>query len=103
MPLEFSDPPLIRRRGPGHFYHAYGTFLDALVANPGRWASLPLAEITGASRYKKQVTILNAAKNRRIRIQTTVQQERLYARTMTEQLPEGRDPESDLAPGVDLV
>jgi hypothetical protein len=61
-------------------------FFDLLRANPGTWCSLALDAITGANSYKKHLTSLTLAAHRHLKVQITVQQGRLYARAVSEQV-----------------
>jgi hypothetical protein len=80
MPLEVAPPPKV----PLHFQGRvrYNEFMDALVAGPGTWVSLPLDEVAGADHKTKGSAIHTAAKNRGFKVQTTIQGGRIYARRL---------------------
>jgi len=71
----------VDRQVPGFVtWGRYDNLFSALLARPGEWCSLPLVEIAGESPARKQISILNNASLRGIKIKTTVQEGRLYAR-----------------------
>ena len=79
MPIESTAPPVdrpLRRTSP----RSYREFLERVREAGGDWVSLPVEEITGATPAAKQVAILRGSSVRRLRVQTTIQQGRLYAR-----------------------
>jgi hypothetical protein len=56
--------------------------MDAIREAAGVWVRLPIEEVTGASNARKQTTIHTAAAGRGIRVTTTIQEGRLFARLM---------------------
>jgi hypothetical protein len=80
MPIELSAPPVDRpvRAVP----RSYTNFLTAVRDANGAWVSIPLADISGAKPATKQVVILRGAAVRGFKVQTTVQEGRLYARSI---------------------
>jgi hypothetical protein len=77
MPVERKDPPVDRPARPAR--NSYADFFAAMLATPTEWCSLPLEEIAGATPTRKQTTVLTGATKRGLKVQTTVQQGRLYA------------------------
>lgn len=76
-----QDPPVIkRRRICGENNRSYAALMDAVRDAAGQWLAVPLSEITGGTKVKKQVNILQAARIRRMRVQTSVQGESVYVR-----------------------
>jgi len=75
MPIETTPPPASRavRRN-------YDALFEALTASPGEWASLPLDEVGGETMRDKQGALHVGARCRGRKVQTTVQQGRIYAR-----------------------
>jgi hypothetical protein len=78
MPIEATAPPVDRpiRTAP----RSYSQFLDRVREAQGEWLSLPIEEISGAKPATKQVAILRGAAVRGFKVQTTIQEGRLYAR-----------------------
>jgi hypothetical protein len=74
MQIEVHAPPGGPRR-------SYLKFLDRVRVEGGNWVSVPLDEVSGETVKTKQSVVLNAAKNRGLRVQTTVQKERIYVRS----------------------
>jgi hypothetical protein len=75
MQIEVHAPPGILRR-------SYADFLTRIREENGAWVSVPLEEVAGHSTKAKQSVIISAAKNHGLKIQTTVQQGRIYVRYM---------------------
>jgi hypothetical protein len=75
MPIEF-DPPAIAR----HPNRSWTTFMTELLAAAGGWVSLPVSEVTGETKKAKQGLAHQAARIRGLRVQTTIQDGRLYSR-----------------------
>jgi hypothetical protein len=73
MQIEVHAPPGILRR-------SYVDFLARIREEDGRWVSVPLDEVAGETTKAKQSVIISAAKNHKLKIQTTVQQGRIYVR-----------------------
>jgi hypothetical protein len=73
MQIEVHAPPGILRR-------SYAEFLTRIRAEEGKWVSIPLTEVAGESVKAKQSVILSSAKNHGLKVQTTVQQGRIYVR-----------------------
>lgn len=86
MPVSVAPPPRIRFRS-----SSYDSLFHALIADPGGWASLPLDEVGGRENREKQANLLAQAKRRGVRIQTSCQGGRIYARITN--LPVRRYPE----------
>jgi hypothetical protein len=82
MPIETNAPPMDRRPTRPVGGGKYQSFMDAIRAAGSAWVSLPLEEVTGASNARKQTTIHTAAAGRGIRVATTIQEGRLFARLM---------------------
>jgi hypothetical protein len=77
MPAQIGPPPRVNTRR-----HKYEPFLKLLTQNPTEWVSLPLDEIGGDTKTRKQNTILCSGRNVGLRLTTTIQGERLYARVV---------------------
>jgi hypothetical protein len=75
LPIEVVDPPKVHQ-----IRHTYTPFLDRVREEAGKWVSIPLDEIGGSKASIKQTTVLTCAKSRGFRVQTTVQNGRIYAR-----------------------
>jgi hypothetical protein len=75
MPAEIGPPPR-----DSHPRHKYRRFFDLLTANPDKWVSLALDEVGGSTNQKKQSNITGSAKQFGFRVQTTIQDARLYVR-----------------------
>jgi hypothetical protein len=73
MQIEVHEPPTILRR-------SYSDFLTRIRDENGKWVSVPLTDVSGDSIKTKQSVILSSAKNFVMRVQTTVQQGRIYVR-----------------------
>jgi hypothetical protein len=73
MQIEVRAPPTILRR-------SYADFMARIREEDGRWVSVPLDEVGGQTTKAKQSVIISAAKNHKLKIQTTVQQGRIYVR-----------------------
>jgi hypothetical protein len=73
MQIEVHPPPGILRR-------SYADFLTRIREENGGWVSVPLNEVAGESNKAKQCVIISAAKNHGLKIQTTIQQGRIYVR-----------------------
>jgi hypothetical protein len=86
MPVSVAPPPRIRFRS-----SSYDSLFHALIADPGGWASLPLDEVAGRKNREKQANLLTQGKRRGVRIQTSCQDGRIYARIIT--APQRRYPE----------
>ena len=76
MPLNLDQPKFERARRK----REYAELFAALEATPGRWASLALDDIAGPTTAAKQSAIWSLGRQRGFRVQTTVQDGRLYAR-----------------------
>lgn len=79
MPAELGPPPRVSQRR-----HKYKEFFRLLITNPGQWASLPLDEVGGATPNAKQTNLWSCAKQFGMRIQTTVQEGKVFARVIRE-------------------
>lgn len=75
MPIELAPPPTGRT-----FRRNYDALFATLTAAPGEWASLPLDEVGGETMRDKQGALHVAARCRSRKVQTTIQQGRIYAR-----------------------
>jgi hypothetical protein len=75
MQIEVHAPPGILRR-------SYADFLARIREENGEWVSVPLDEVAGQTNKAKQSVIISAAKNHKLKIQTTIQQGRIYVRYM---------------------
>jgi hypothetical protein len=75
MQIEVHAPPGVLRR-------SYADFLARIREENREWVSVPLDEVAGQSTKAKQSVIISAAKNHGLKIQTTVQQGRIYVRYM---------------------
>lgn len=76
MPIEFTPPPAGRS-----IRRTYDALFEILTTLPsGEWASLPLDEVGGPTNRHKQSTLHVAAVCRGRKVQTTIQQGRIYAR-----------------------
>jgi hypothetical protein len=73
MQIEVHAPPGALRR-------SYLEFLERVRVEGGNWVSVPLDDVSGDSIKTKQSVILSAAKNKGLRVQTTVQKGRIYVR-----------------------
>jgi hypothetical protein len=73
MKIEVHAPPAILRR-------SYTEFLSRIREEAGGWVSVALTDVAGDSIKTKQSVILSAAKNFGMKVQTTVQQGRIYVR-----------------------
>lgn len=62
MDLEFHDAPPPAKRGPGASMHK--PFLDALKANPGKWAKCPERAKVGHVKHWKTKGFDAVARNR---------------------------------------
>jgi hypothetical protein len=80
MPIETTAPPFTRANNGSRLKGKYADFFDRIRELKGGWVSLPLDEITGATPTLKQIRIHAAAASRGIRLNTTIQEGRLYAR-----------------------
>jgi hypothetical protein len=84
MYFEEAEPPIIRRRversAPNRSYHALFT---ALAASPGTWLAVNPDHVTGATAKAKVCGLHNAATNRKVLIQTTIQEGVVYVRQVT--------------------
>lgn len=74
MSVEYGPPPTPTT------YNSYEEFFTALLSKPGEWVSVPLGDISGSTPRNKQITIHTAAHKRGVRVRTTVQDGRFYAR-----------------------
>jgi hypothetical protein len=79
MPVELSPPQVERRR---RRRESYPSFFAALIDRCGEWASLPLDEVAGKTDEAKQSIIWSLARIRGLRVQTTVQDGRIFARVI---------------------
>lgn len=77
MPIETTAPPV---EGRYRTNHRYDEFLNVVRERNGDWASLQVEDSRGKMPRIKQTMINQAARQRGFRVQTTIQQARLYAR-----------------------
>jgi hypothetical protein len=75
MQIEVHAPP-------GSLRRSYADFLKRIREENGGWVSVPLEEVAGQSTKAKQSVIISAAKNHGLKVQTTIQQGRIYVRFM---------------------
>ena len=82
MSVELATPP---NPAPWHgkARKSYAAFFNLLKTNPGEWVSIGLDDITGDTPERKQRAIASNATSRKLRIQTSRQEGRLYARLIT--------------------
>jgi hypothetical protein len=81
--LQFTPPPKpIRDR------YWYAAHINRAIANPGEWIAIPACEISGKSSGAKQNRILQAARGRGLKVQTTFQHGHLYVRLVVPAAPE---------------
>jgi hypothetical protein len=73
MQIEVHAPPRTLRR-------SYADFLTRIHEENGAWVSVPVGEVAGQSSKAKQSVIISAAKNHGLKVQTTIQEGRIYVR-----------------------
>jgi hypothetical protein len=84
MIFEKKAPPVEKKRGFSGQFRDYSTLMSEVRANAGQWIAVPLTEITGRSRKTKQNVILQAARGRKMFVQTSIQEDMLYVRSIAE-------------------
>ena len=82
MPIEIAAPPAEPRTRSPYRRRRTRELLDAVVAHPGQWVAMPIAELGMTKAIHAQTALLNCARSRGIRIRTTIQDDRLYARVV---------------------
>jgi len=75
MPAELGAPPRENQRR-----HTYKHLFNLLTCSPGEWASVPIDEVGGDTATKKHTCIHSRARQMGVRVQTTIQDGRVYAR-----------------------
>jgi hypothetical protein len=68
--------------------HRYAAHINRAITNPGEWIAIPACEISGKSAGAKQNRILQAARVRGLRVQTTFQVGHLYLRLVVPAAPD---------------
>ena len=72
MNIEVVPAPSLKGNRP-----KYGELIDALIS-PGGWVRVPLTEIAGATRHKKQLAVQQAARQAGIRVRTHLGDEHIF-------------------------
>jgi hypothetical protein len=90
MEIETGAPPVVRPHRSRSPQRSYAKFFQELGV-VSDWVSNPLHEISGADQQAKNTAILQASYARKIKIRTTIQEGRLYARVIPPSESEVRD------------
>ena len=77
MEIKIGPPP--RSKSPRRAYH---DLFRALRDHPGQWVSLPVNEVSGNTKNQKTTRVLTAAGVRGVRVQTQIEEERMYVRVI---------------------
>jgi hypothetical protein len=80
MSIEFEAPPVVPAPVVRDRQHSYLNLFTALRSQHGEWCSIPLTEIAGKTNAQRQTRIHSVARQRGLKVQTTIQGEKLYAR-----------------------
>jgi hypothetical protein len=86
MHITKEAPPEVSRATTSKRY--YG-LCQELIAHPGQWLAIPLDEISGATPAAKQNRVINAARQRGIRVKTRTHDGKIYVMNVTELVAEG--------------
>jgi hypothetical protein len=80
MSINCEMPPVVPAPMFRSRQRSYAEFFSALRSKPGEWYSIHLDDESGKTSAKRTSLIHNAARQRGLKIQVTVQGEKLYAR-----------------------
>jgi hypothetical protein len=93
MKINKVAPRIDKKYKGGNRRHDYAPLVKALQENPGAWLRLIPSELTGETVLQKQGALVQAAKKRHLRVQTSAQDGYIYVRTI--EGPTAQPPQPD--------
>jgi hypothetical protein len=86
MHITEEAPPAVSRTITNKRYYQ---LCQELIAHPGEWLAIPLDEISGATPAAEQNRVINAARQRGIRVKTRTHDGKIHVMNVTEVVAEG--------------